>query len=320
MSTDVEELVRDGMHRLAAATDMPAGLVGRARQRVRRRRLTAVSAIASAAALGAAAAVVMVPGASAPAGSALRAHTAAYVIGRVENSAATLITTNVVLRAETTFSPAFPAITQWSYRGDVRAVQSGVLHVTGVPWAQGQVSWAAGTAVINGKLTYVQADYRHHEWYPTSAFLVLPNACTSRLDLGESDFVSWPAYVRQTLSCGKFHVAGYARVDGKKTIVITGSMTEPNWWAGLPHPAGRGAMHVDAVFYIDPSTYLPQRIVWTNWSYAVGGGLLRGTLRQDFQVLPPTPGNVAQAMVTIPAGFSKVSGYPFGGPMSQLVG
>jgi hypothetical protein len=320
MSTDVEELIRDGMHRLAATTDIPAGLVGRARRRLRRRRIAAVSAIASATAVGAVAAVVVVPGTSAPAGSTLRAQTAAYVIRRVENSAATLATTNVVLRAETTFSPAFPAITQWSYRQDIRAAQSGVLHVTGVPWAQGQVSWAAGTAVIHGRLTYVQADYRHREWYPTSPFLILPNACRGGLDLGEFNFVSWPAYVRQTLSCGKFHVAGYAWVDGEKTIKITGSMTEPNWWASLPHAPGRGALHVDAVFYVDPATYLPQRVVWSNWSRAVTGGPVRGTVRQDFQVLPPTPGNVAKATVTIPAGFDKVSGDPFGGPMSQLVG
>jgi hypothetical protein len=315
----VDKLVRDGMHRLAAATDMPAGLVGRARRRVRRRRLTVVCAIAGAAALAAVAAVTL-PGAGAPAGNSVRTQTAAYVIRRVENSAATLATTNVVLRTETTFSPAFPAITQWTYRHDARAVQSGVVHVTGVPWAQGQVSWAAGTAVINGRLTYVQADDRHHEWYPTSAFLILPNACTGGLDLAEFNVVSWPAYVRQTLSCGKFHVAGYAWVDGKKTIKITGSTTEPNWWAGLPHAAGRGALHVDAVFYVDPSTYLPQSIVWSNWSHAVAGGLLRGTVRQDFQVLPPTPGNVANATVTIPAGFHKVSGAPFGGPMTPLVG
>jgi hypothetical protein len=320
MNTDVEELVRDGMHRLAAATDGPVGLVGRARRRVRRRRLAAISAIAGAAALGAVAAVVMVPGASAPAGNALRAQTAAYVIRRVENSAATLATTNVVLRAETTFSPAFPAITQWSYRDDIRAVQSGVLHVAGVPWAQGQVSWAAGTAMIHGRLTYVQADYRHREWYQTSAFLVVPNACTGGLDVAEFNFVSWPAYVRQTLSCGKFHVAGYAWVDGKKTIKITGSMAEPNWWAGEPHAPGRGALHVDAVFYVDPSTYLPQRVVWSNWSYAAAGGLLRGTVRQDFQVLPPTPGDVARATVAIPAGFDKVPGTPFGGPMFQFLG
>jgi hypothetical protein len=318
MSTDVEELIRHGMHRLAAMTDTPAGLVGRARRRLRRRRqLAAVSAIAGAAAFATVAAVV-VPGAGASPGDTLRAQTDAYVIQRIE--AATLATTNVVLQAETSFSPAFPTITQWSYRQDDRAVQSGVLHVAGVPWAQGQVSWAAGTAVIHGRLTYVQADYRHHEWYQTSAFLVVPNACTGLLDAAEFNFVSWPAYVRQTLSCGKFHVAGYAWVDGKKTIKITGSMTELHWWAGLPHAAGRGALHVDAVFYVDPSTYLPQRIVWSNWSYAVAGGILRGTVSQDFQVLPPTPGNVAKATVTIPAGFDKVSGDPFGGPMSQFVG
>ncbi len=320
MSTDVEGLVRDGMHRLAAVTEAPTGLAGRARRRVRQRRLTAVSAIAGAAAAISAVALMGVTGAGAPVSATARARTTAYVIGRVENAVATLATTNVVMRTETTFSPAFPAITQWNYRDDVRSVQSGVLHVTGVPWAQGPVSWAAGTAMIHGRWTYVQADYRHHEWYPASAFLVVPNACTGGLDVAEFNSVNWPGYVRQTLSCGKFTVAGHAWVDGKETIKITGSMTEPHWWAGVPHAEGRGALHVDAAFYVDPSTYLPLRVVWSDWSHAVAGGLLRGSARQDFQVLPPTPRNVAKATVTIPPGFRKVPGIPFGGPMFQFVG
>ncbi len=282
MSTDVEGLVRDGMHRLAAVTEAPTGLAGRARRRVRQRRLTAVSAIAGAAAAISAVALMGVTGAGAPVSATSREWTTAYVIGRV--------------------------------------VQSGVLHVTGVPWAQGPVSWAAGTAMIHGRWTYVQADYRHHEWYPASAFLVVPNACTGGLDVAEFNSVNWPGYVRQTLSCGKFTVAGHAWVDGKETIKITGSMTEPHWWAGVPHAEGRGALHVDAAFYVDPSTYLPLRVVWSDWSHAVAGGLLRGSARQDFQVLPPTPRNVAKATVTIPPGFRKVPGIPFGGPMFQFVG
>jgi hypothetical protein len=312
MSTDVEELVCDGMHRLAAVTEAPTWLAGRARRRVRQRRLAAVSAIAGAAAAISTVAVMGVTGAGAPVSATTRARTTAYVIGRVENAVATLATTNVVMRTETTFSPAFPAITQWNYRDDVRSVQSGVMHVTGVPWAQAQVSWAAGTAMIHGKPAYVQADYRHHEWYPTSAFLVVPNACAGGLDVAEFNSVSWPGYVRQTLSCGKFTLAGRAWVDGKETIKITGSMTEPHWWAGLPH--------VDATFYVDSSTYLPLRVVWSNWGHAVAGGLLRGTARQDFQVLPPTPRNVAKATVTIPPGFAEVPGAPFGGPVFQFVG
>ena len=62
-------------------------------------------------------------------------------------------------------------------------------------------------------------------------------------------------------------------------------------------------------------------MVWDNWSHAVtGGGLLRGTIRQDFRVLAPTPRNVAKAAITLPAGFRKVRGYPFGGPVFQFVG
>ena len=320
MNTDVEELVREGMHRLAAVTEAPTGLVGRARRRLRRRRLAAVSAIAGAAAAITAGAL-MAGGAGGPVDTISRAQTTAYVIGRVENALATLATTNVVVQTDTTFSPAFPAVTQWTYRHDVRVVQSGVMHLPGVPWAQGQVSWAAGTAIIGGKRVYVQADYRHHQWYPAGGgFLVVPNGC-SHLYLAEFNSVNRPGYVRQTLACGVFKVAGHARVNGRNTIKITGSMTEPHWWARVPHAEGRGAMHVEVTLYVDPSTYLPVKVVWNNWSHAVTGGrLLRGTIRQDIRVLPPTPRNVAKATIAIPAGFRKVPGTPFGGPVGQFVG
>jgi hypothetical protein len=319
MSTEVEELVRDGMRGLAAAAQIPAGLPRRARRRVRRRRLAAICAIVGAAGISAAA-VVAVAG-TAPASTTSRAQTTAYVlIGRVQNAVTNLAATNVVMRTETTFSPAFPAITQWNYRHEVRAVQSGVMHVAGVPWAQGQVSWAAGTAVIHGRPAYVQADYRHHEWYQTPGFLVVPDACAGGLDVAEFNSVNWPGYILQTLSCGKFTVAGHSWADGRRTIKITDSMTEPDWWAGLPHAEGRGALYVDATFYVDPATYLPVRVVWSNWSRDVRSGLLHGTVRQDFQVLQATPGNVAQATVTIPPGFRKVPGASFGGPMFQFVG
>ncbi len=317
MNTDVEQLLWDGMERLAAVTEAPAGLVGRARRRLRRRRLAMVSAAGAAIT---AVAVVTVAGAGGPAGTVSRAQTTAYVTGRVDDAVAALATANLVLQAETTFSPAFPSITQWSYRQDVRAVQSGLMHGTGLPWAQGQVSFAAGTATISGKRVYVQADYRHHQWYPMPAFGVVPNACTARPDLAEFNFVDWPGYVRQTLACGKLKVAGHAWVNGRKTIKITGSMTEPAWWSSSPHAAGRGAMHVDATFYVDPSTYLPVRAVFINWTHAGGGRLLRGTVRQDFLLLPPTPGNIAKATITIPAGFRQVHRFAFGGPVGRFVG
>jgi hypothetical protein len=320
MNTDVEQLLREGMERLAAVTAAPVGLVGRARRRQRRRRLAMISAATGAAAAITAVAVVTVAGVGRPARTVSRAQTTAYVTGRVDNAVAALATANLVLRTETTFSPAFPAITQWSYRQDFRAVQSGLMHGTGLPWAQGQVSFADGTATIGGKRVYVQADYRHHQWYLMPPFGVVPSACTSLLDLAEFNSVDWPGYVRRTLACGKFTVAGHAWVNGRKTLKITGSMTERAWWLRSPHAASRGAMHVEATFYVDPSTYLPVRAMWINWTHAAGGRLLRGTVRQDFLLLPPTPRNIARATVTIPAGFRKVQRFAFGGPVGRFFG
>lgn len=319
MSTNVEELVREGIDRLAAVTEAPAGLVGRARRHLHQRRLAAAAAGGAAAITAAAITAAAIAGGAAggPAVTVSRPQTTAYVIGRVDQA---LAGTAMVFQTTTTFSPPFPAITQWSYRHDMRAVQSGIMHGTGIPWAHGRVSFTAGTAIINGKRTWVQADYRHHLWYRTSAFLIVPNACTGRLDVAEFNSVNWPGYIRQTLACGKFTIAGHARVNGTNTIKINGSMTEPHWWPSLPQAEGRGAMHVHATLYVNPSSYLPVRVVWNNWSHAARGGLLRGSARQDIQVMPPTPANIAKATVTIPAGFRKVPGFPFGGPVFPFVG
>ena len=320
MNTDVEQLLREGMEQLAAVTAPPVELVGRARRRLRRRRLAMISAATGVTAAIIAVAVVTVAGVGGPAGTVSRAQTTAYVIGRVDFAVAAVATANLVMRTETTFSPGFPAITQWNYRQDVRAVQSGLMHGTGLPWAQGHVSFAAGTATVGGKRVYVQADYRHHQWYQMPPFGVVPSACTGLLDLAEFNPVDWPGYVHRTLACGKFTVAGPAWVNGSKTIKITGSMTEPPWRPSAPHAASPGAMHVHAALYVDPSTYLPVRAVWINWTRAAGGRLLRGTVRQDFLMLPPTPRNIAKATVSIPAGFREVHRFAFGGPVGRFVG
>jgi hypothetical protein len=224
------------------------------------------------------------------------------VVGRVEQA---LADTSMVLRTRTTFSPSFPTLTQWDYHHDVRLVQPGF---TG---PGGPVNWADGTATINGKRTYVQVDYGHHEWRPEQPPAGAPTSCTSRLSRAEG-FVTGPEYVRHMLACGKLKVAGHAWVDGKKTIRITGSMTEPaDQEQGFLLP-----MRVHATFYVDPSTYLPAQVIWRNWSHT-RNGLMRGDVREDIQALPPTPANIATATVTIPAGFRKVHHYLPGGPIVQ---
>jgi hypothetical protein len=311
MNGDVKELLREGGDRFTADMRVPADLMDRARTRVRRRKIAVRAALACGTAAVTAAAVITAGGVGArPGTSGIRnAQTTAYVVKRIENAVARL---NMVVRTETTFSPAFPPITLWNYHGNNAAVQSGFMppsQVKNLPWAQGQESWGAGTATINGKRTYVQVDYRHHEWYPAGgAFLVVPNGCSGNLYLTEFNLVNWASYIRHTLACGQFKIAGHAWINGKETIKLTGSQTIPNWYKGQ-------SFRVDATAYVNQSTYLPVRLIWTNSTHAANGKLQHGIVRQDIRLLAPTPGNAAKVSITIPAGFRKVHGAPFGGPL-----
>jgi hypothetical protein len=301
-------------------------LVARGRARRVRRTLAIRAAVAcGTAAVTAAALLAVIGGASGtPArtgpGGAAQAHTVADVIGRVKKA---LTETNMVMQTETTFSPAIPMVMQWNYRGNIRMTQSGFMPpaaVEGLPWAQGQESWGYGTATINGKLAYVQVDYRRHEWYATGDGGFIPNQCPVGLDIAESNPVDWPPFIQQALSCGEFRIAGHALVNGKETIKITGSQTSPNWWARVPHAEGRGALQVDATLYVDPSTYLPVRVLWSNVTHWRDGRPLRGLVSEDIRWLSPTPANVAKASVTIPGGFRRVPDGSFGGPVFQIYG
>jgi len=120
-------------------------VLGRARAHRRYRRIVTRTALACGAAAVTAAAVIAATGPGQGAGAPVRARTAAYVIQRMQNA---LANTNMVMQTETTFSPAFPKIMQWTYRGNVRILQSGFMPpaaVKGLPWARGLESWGVGT-------------------------------------------------------------------------------------------------------------------------------------------------------------------------------
>ncbi len=319
MNEEVVKVLREGLDRLTADMRVPAGVADKARAHRRHRRIVTRTALACGTAAVAAAAVIAATGPGQGAEAPVRARTAAYVIQRVENA---LAGNNMVMQTEYTFSPAFPKIMQWSYRGNVRLVQSGFMPpaaVKGLPWAQGQESWGIGTARINGKRTWVQVDYRPHEWYPTPALGFAPNGCSNGPSWAEEGGPgNWAAYIRQALSCGEFTIAGHAWVNGTKTIKITGSLTEPDFWTG-PHGENH-TLHADVTLYVDPSTHLPVRVIWNNSSQAANGKPLHGTVRQDIRILPPTPRNAAKASVTVPAGFRSVPDSSFGGPVFPYVG
>jgi hypothetical protein len=140
----------------------------------------------------------------------------------------------------------------------------------------------------------------------------MSNGCDG-LDLAEFNHVDWTVFLRRTLACGVFKVTGHASVDGQRAIEVTGAVSEHHSiWPG---------MRVAATIDFSPTTYFPLRVIWRNWMpTSRPGWIQRGTVRQDFQLLPPTPRDIALAKVTVPAGFRHVRGAPFGTWIFPLVG
>jgi hypothetical protein len=315
MNGSVEDMLREGLDRLTAEVRVPAGVTGRARAHLRRKKVPARAALAGGTAAVTAAAVVaaMAPGQGTQ--PLVNAHTTAYVLSRVESA---LAAPDKVVQTVTTFSATFPPVLAWSYRDDLRLTQSGYIAPSldpGMPWAQGRVNWGVGSTRIHGKQAYVQIDYRRHQWYRTGDLVYPGIPCTAKLDIVEFNLpANWAAYLRKALSCGVFKVAGHAQVRGVKTIVLTGSMVIKDFWKG-PHAEGRGPLRVDATLYVNPSTYIPALAIWQNRTHYRDGRPLDGTIRVNITVLPATPGNVAQANVPFPTGFRKVPRFTFGGPV-----
>jgi len=312
----VEDLLREGLDRLTSDAQVPPGVTGKARTHLRRKKIAVRAALVGGAAAVATAAVVAatVPGRIDP--GPFHARAAAYVVTRVANA---LAATNKVVYTRTTFSAPFPPVEAWYHGNGFRQIQSGYIApalMPRSPWAQGQVSWGVGTAVFHGRQIYVRVDYRRHEWYRSPPLDLAPDGCTTRLDIVEGNGPpDWAPYLRQALSCGMVKVAGHAWVGGVRTIRLAGSQADPHFWGNRPGAEGLGPMRVDVAFYVNPATYLPVLVVWHNSSHWKGGKVLRGTVRQQVRLLPPTPGNTAKAEVAVPAGFRKVRSDAFGGPV-----
>jgi hypothetical protein len=319
MNIDVEDLLRSGMERLTDQVQVPRGLAERAVAAHRRHRRRVVGAIAAGSATVATAVLFAVTGAglaparTAPGGAGV--HTVDYVLSRVVGA---LSSSDAVVQTRTTFDPAYPAITQWSYRGHYRSVQSGRFREPGAPWAQGEESWAFGTATQGAATLTVGVDYRHQRWYKSPP--ILPgkalNGCSNTLGLLQygTGPVDWTLYVRQALHCGKFRVAGHGQLDGHRVIELTG-------WERRPSFLGHNALYISATLYVDASTYMPLRVTWVNRSHTPAGFVpLYGVVRQDLSLLSPSRRHVALTTITIPAGFRQVPTFTFGGPMYQFFG
>ncbi len=108
---------------------------------------------------------------------------------------------------------------------------------------------------------------------------------------------NWSAAIRLALQCGHYDLGGRQRVDGVEAIKLVERTPQTG-------PFAKHKVPVLETLWVDPSTYLPMRVLW-QWPEAHGQP--DGTLVSDFRWLAPTKANLAALRVKIPHGFRKVT-------------
>ena len=118
---------------------------------------------------------------------------------------------------------------------------------------------------------------------------------------------NWSDFIHATLACGAANVTGHVRIDGVDTTKITGVPVTVRLSKGYAGAVRERWARARWILYVNPRTYLPVRMYGSTQTF---GGPGRGTLFAsvtDVRWLPPTAANTAKALVTIPAGFHRVS-------------
>lgn len=326
MTGDLEELLHEGIDRLTADAEVPAGLVGRARLRNRQRRNAIRACVAAGTALVAAvAAIVVTSGASRgpQPGGTVQTQTLAYVTTRTQQALAkeagdgrAIEVIHTSGRHETfgfTVLNQSPSV----QRSGASAVVPGVL--AGVA-AQRMVTWtyrnrvlhegfsAAGTLVFNSTFNTVTTRSGHQVTrlygaaYPVrtrwqtivsgSSGPVPRPTCQTALAIAPGGS-NMRAALAKAVSCGLFRLDGRQQVNGVDALKI---VSKPN--DGLPARES---------IWVDPVTYLPVRV---DVAFPPAHGS-QSLLEYDYRWLQPTKANLAalQAAVraaAIPPGFKKL--------------
>jgi len=319
MSTDIEELLQEGMERFTTGVHAPAGLAAAAaRLRRRRRRVIQAAAAAGTAAVTAAAVLIAIAagGTTAPAGGqTAQAHTVAYVVSRVKDA---LATENLVYYGKTTGTDGPSA--SWAYGQRWRWEEftgAGCRNVTSTGACThrgGSVrSLATGTARIGGKLTTAYVTYYNREYSLSPITSQLPtSACsrTARLEMGgpaPTPGDHWSDFINATLACGAARVTGHVWVNGQETIQITGKPITVALPPGEARAVREKRTRVGWALYVDPTTYLPVRITATNTTFGGPAATTYSSLVTNVQWLKPTAANQGRALVRIPPGYHRAS-------------
>jgi hypothetical protein len=300
MNEHIDELLRDGMERFTAGVQAPAGLARTAGRLRRRRTGVRAAAACGTAAVTAAAVIAVAAGASgAPARSTangVQARTAAYVVRRVENA---LAGERLVFRGRTV-STGGPSVT-WGYGPRNRYEE----------FFHGRRYLAEGTALRDGKLTGAYVTYFDRKFSLSQLTAPAKSACstTNALGMGGPPVVTnhWSAFISATLACGAANVTGHVRIDGVETTRITGTPVTVRLSPGYAKAVHEKQARVEWTLYVNPTTYLPVRMVGSTETFGGPARSTRFASVTDVQWLRPTRANIDATLVTIPAGFHQVS-------------
>jgi hypothetical protein len=306
MSTDLQDLLRDGLDRLTAEARVPGGLVGRAQQRNRQRRARIRAAIAAGTALAAAAAVTVSLAATGnqPRSAPVRTQTIADVATRTERALAAAVEQGKAIQVTRTSGRNMPfGVTATGPQGAAQnpspsqrlpGAHAAVIAQYMVLWQYHNLDLQEGFSAA-GRLVFVNAfgpvrlrsgkvalaNYGaaypvHIRWRTVfrGASLSPPGLRLNCQDGLPSEYPSWRASIAKALSCKLFHLAGRQYVDGVDAMTL----------AGKPEYGGRETL------WVNPATFLPVRLSGTIFA---GPGQRYQQVVTDFRFLPPTKANLA---------------------------
>jgi hypothetical protein len=327
MISDLEELLHEGIDRLTADAEVPAGLVGRARLRNLQRRNAIRASVATGTALAAAvAAIVVISGASrAPRpGGTVQTQTLAYVTTRTQQALAKAAAKGRAIEVIDTSGRhetfgffivlnQAPSVQNSQASAVVPGVLAGVAAQRMVTWTyRSRVLYegfsAAGTLVFNSTFHTVTTRSGHQVTrlygaaYPArtrwqtivhgSSGPAPRPTCQTALAIAPVGS-NMRAALSKGVSCGQFRLDGRQQVNGVDALKIVSK----------PHDG----LAARETIWVDPVTYLPVRVS-VAFPPTHGEASL---LEYDYRWLQPTTANLtalhaAVRGATIPPGFKKL--------------
>jgi len=318
MNTDVEDLLRDGMERFTENVRAPAGLAREA-GRLHRRRVAVRAALAGSAAtvVAVSAAIAVITAAGATAG-----RTQAQTVADLTRQVRQAVAGDDMVYAGSTNGTDGPNMV-WAYGGQSRWVEywpdtdfrnrivSGQRLWDFPPQDRGLAYSAEGTARVGGTLMGAYVIYPDRRYSLSRQVPTQDSACTTTgaLEMGGPAVVgvNWKSFIDEMLACGAASATGRVRVNGAETTKITGKPVTVRLSPGYSKVVRADWVTVRWTLYVNPKTYLPVRIAGSTETYGGSAGASLSSEMTNVRWLPPTKANIAKTLVTIPAGFHRVS-------------